>query len=241
MNNNFDMDKLRFLLHKYYEAETSPEEEKLLMAFFSETDAENIPQDLTADRILFSSMKELLPCQTDLEAPDGLLEKIYQNIRITPHNVSMDVKEKWKKPFLYAVIAAIACLVLSLGIRYFAISNISKPPVTKYVVEAPSFSTGNSPTVISDSVKAPTGSKSSDQKPSVTPPVSQSNQSVAETGVSPNEAEGYIEITDPEEAQKIVMEIGRLLANNSRETNEAIRLVENTVDEYKEISKSILQ
>lgn len=239
MKNNIDIDKARFLLHKYYEAETSPEEVKLIEVFFS--DAKDIPKDITVDQILFSSMKELLPCQTDLEVPDDLLDKIHQDITVTPHNISKEVKGKWKNPFVYAGIAAVACLVLVLGIRYIAISTIPEPPSTDYVAKTPSAPTGNSPTVISEPVEAQTASELSDQQPSVesyAPPI---NQATAEIGVSLIEGDGYIEITDPEEAQKIVIEIGRLLANNSRETNEAIRLVENTVDEYKEITKSILQ
>ena len=65
---------------------------------------------------------------------------------------------------------------------------------------------------------------------------------LAESSVDPNKQEdGYIEITDPEEAEKIIIEIGRLLAANSQKTNEAIRHLEKTIDDYKELTKSILQ
>ena len=65
---------------------------------------------------------------------------------------------------------------------------------------------------------------------------------IAENVDQPNRLEdGFIEITDPEEAERIVMEIGRLLASNTQKTNEAILHLEKTVDEYKEITKSILR
>lgn len=240
MKNELDIDKLRSLLHKYYEAETSPEEERLITSYFSDG-AEDIPQDLTDDRIFFSSMKELLPSGADAEIPDDLLGKIKRDIAGKSSVVTDDKKKRWKHPFFTAGAAAAVCLVLAAGIGFITIPEIHKPPTPESLADTPSVPNTDSSTGFSDRSEVKTAAKTTGQKPQSVAKEPQKNLKTAETGVSPDATDGYMEITDPEEARKIVMEIGRLLSNNTRQTNEAIRMVENTVDEYKEITKSILK
>ncbi len=196
MNNNINLNNLRQLLHKYYEAETTPEEEKLIISLFSEIQAEDIPEDLAEDRLLFLSMNELLPTQPELEAPDDLFENIHRKISETSGEQSTNTKGKWKKRLLYPVGIAAACIVLAI------IFNPSE--TTNSEIES-------------------------------TEPI---NQYVAKIGIHPNTDDGYFEITDQEEAKEIILEIGRLLANNSTKAKEATQMVESTVEEFKEIKKS---
>lgn len=196
MNNTINLNNLRLLLHKYYEAETSPEEERLIMSLFSEIAAEDIPDDLVEDRLLFLSMNELLPTQPELEAPDDLFEKIHRKISETSGEQSINTKGKWKKRLLYPAGIAAACIALAI------IFNPSE--------------TTNSETESTEPI----------------------NQYVAKIGLHPNTDDGYFEINDQEEAKEIILEIGRLLANNSTKAKEATQMVESTVEEFKEIKKS---
>ncbi len=196
MNNNINLNNLRQLLHKYYEGETTPEEEKLIITLFSEIPAEDIPEDLAEDRLLFLSMNELLPTQPELEAPDDLFENIHRKISETSGGQSINTKGKWTKRLLYPVGIAAACIVLAI---------IFNP------------------------------SETTDSEIDSTEPI---NQYVAKIGIHPNTDDGYFEITDQEEAKEIILEIGRLLANNSTKAKEATQMVESTVEEFKELKKS---
>ena len=46
MKNNNDLDYIRLLLEKYYNADTTCDEEEILRVFFSETNAPDIPKDM---------------------------------------------------------------------------------------------------------------------------------------------------------------------------------------------------
>lgn len=241
MNKDSDINKLRFLLHKYYEAQTTPEEENQIVSLFSKIEVEDIPNDLAFDRKLFLSMKEIIPDPTNLEIPDDLFGKINQEIAETSSIASIERKKKWKKPFVYAGSVAAACLLFAICIQIIFKSSILKSPTIENLAENPVESPKDSLSKISDPLPTKTIAEKSEQKQSRRSSEHHSNQTMAEIGVLPNEENGYIEITDPEEAREIIVEIGRLLANNSRKTNEATLMVENAVNEYKEITKSILK
>lgn len=241
MNRNLDIDKLRSLLQKYYDGETSPEEEMLIITFFSKTEAEYIPQDLTDDRQLFLSMKELLSSRIDMEIPDDLLGKINRGIMDNAIIASRDKKKNRKKPFVYSAVAAVACLMLVLGLRYNASTSGLMHKAPDNMAKTPSVTIKDTISIIAEPFVAKLHSEPSERKPSTDAPVHQTKHAVAGIDVSPEVDDGYIEITDPEQAREIILEIGRLLANNSIKTNEAIHMVENTVEDYKEITKSILQ
>lgn len=197
MNNNINLNNLRQLLHKYYEAETSPEEEILIISLFSEIPAEDIPEDLAEDRLLFLTMNELLPTQPELEAPDDLYEKINRKISKMSGEQSTNTKGKWKKRLLYPAGITAACVAISI------IFNPSETIKTEVESAEPTI-----------------------------------NHYVAKIGLHPNTDDGYFEVTDPEEAKEIILEIGNLLANNSTKAKEATQMVESTVEEFKEINKS---
>ncbi len=239
MNKNNDIIRLRFLLQRYYEAETSPEEEDLIMSLFSEIEAVYVPEDLMADRKLFLSMKEFLPSKTNLVIPDDLLNNINLKIIATSQGATKRRKQKWKKPFFYIGTVAAACVIFAFGIHYLNLSNIPKSPTIDNRAENPVVIHETSHSIASDPVETKMTSEKLEKMPTAQSNKPQRVHEMAEEVGLPNEADGYIEITDPEEAREIVLEIGRLLANNSKKANEATRMVENTIDEYKEITKSI--
>ncbi|MDE6697235.1 MAG: hypothetical protein K2K25_10180 [Muribaculaceae bacterium] len=241
MNKNSEINKLRFLLQRYYEAQTSPEEESLIVSLFAEIEIQDIPNDLIFDRKLFLSMRELHPLQTNLETPDDLLVKINREITEKPPIVSEVRKKKRKNFFIYTGSVAAACVLFAISVQIINKSNIIAPPIIDNLTESPSVSPEESIPKISDPLETKSVIRKSKENTSLSSPPPRINQAAAETEVVLNEESGYIEITDPEEARDILVEISKLLANNSIKTNEATHIVENTVNEYREITKSILK
>ncbi len=241
MNKNIDLTKLRFLLHKYYEAETSPEEEYWLVSMFSEIKEEDCPEDLSDDRKLFVSMINLLPSPTDMQAPDNLPVKIKESISESSCHIAKDSKKKWKKPFTYASAVAVACMVLAFGVRYIFVSGLQNSPIIENQTEKTYTSSDTPNSIISDTPVSTKRPETIEPMQPIEHPKTQRKITVAEHRAKPKTDDGYIEITDPEEAQKIILEIGTLLAMNSQKTNEATQMVANTVEEYKEITKTILK
>ena len=139
------------------------------------------------------------------------------------------------------MVCAVVCLVLSLGIRYITMPNISKPTTNEYAAKTLSVLKEDSTTIIIQAFEKNITSEPSKQKPLTESHEHHKNQRVAETRETPAMDDVYVEITDPDVAREILLEIGRILAQNSRKANDAIRKVETTVDEYKEFTKSIQQ
>lgn len=236
MKNKHDLYNIQVLLHKYYEAKTTPDEEKFIESFFSESDADTLPYNLADDKKLFSSMAELHTKLAEFEIPDSLIDKMNA---ITEDSDDM-THIKWNRHLEYGVVATCICL-LAIGIKWMTTPYVDTSQLHKHV---PVSSIQQSAQLSSD---VPNG-KTVDEplKPSKRERLTEysehrkSNEK-AKMPTSSTEADGYIEITDPEEAEKIIIEIGRLLTDNSKKTNEAILNLEKTVVEYKEITKSILK
>lgn len=195
MKDKLNLDHIRHLLQKYYEAETTPEEENLIETFFQLTPSEEIPDDLAEDGRHFNSLASLHSEIPDLRIPEDLLDRLSEVTDTTIANHAVKDQRSLPQRISYMAAAACACLLLYMGYQR---SHLA--PQT----EASAMMTE----------KATTGDMLDD---------------------------GFIEITDPEEAERIMTEIGILLASNTRQTNEALQHLEKTVDEYKELTKSILQ
>ncbi|MDE6380761.1 MAG: hypothetical protein K2L11_09835 [Muribaculaceae bacterium] len=226
MKNNLDIDKLQVLLNKFYEAETTPEEERLIENFFSEKDADEIPPDLAYDQELFLSMDELRPYPTDMEIPETLIERISAITKESDEKKSGKTHRKWKKAIAYATIGICACMVLTFGIEWGSTVIPTEHPTSLQA----RHSKPNDVSEQSVEKQKPMAEETNIRRII--------NESITDKDVM---NDGYVEITDPKEAERIVAEIGRLLTTNSQKTNEAIQQVGKTVDEYKQLTKSILQ
>lgn len=232
-----DINTIRHLLDKYYRAETSPDEEERIGTFFSEMDHAYIPEDMVADARLFSLMKETHTLPSECEVPDDLIDKL-NGIVETP--IPSTTYSEWRrifKIFKYSGIAVAACAAWAI---------IMFKPFEQHTETNPILN--NQPDMIHDKR---TAEIKENEESVLTIVKSQSDKyafaekqigEMTETEQSPAEAsDGFIEITDPEEARKIAMSIGNLLAQNAGKTNDAMMQIENSIDSYKEITKSILQ
>ncbi len=206
MKPKYDITDIRRLLQRFYEGETSREEEQILEAFFIDT-AVGMPDDMVADKQMFSAMKALRPTAEESELPSDLLSKLDEIV------ASPAPPKRRRLPLIlrYSSIAAAAALLWSI------VSLV--PRLLDSNIDIPAAHTAE---VVSE------------------------NDTLSIAGASDLPAEleaedGFIEITDSEEARTIALEIGRLLAQNADQSNEAISQLGSAINNYKEITKSVLQ
>lgn len=111
MKKNFEY--IRALLTKFYDAETSFEEEELLADFFSRNT--NLPEDLKADKSVFDSLRSGFE---DVKTPENLDEKIMAaidsdlNIRRHESECQRNKRLTWKIVSALTAAAAVIAIVI---------------------------------------------------------------------------------------------------------------------------------
>lgn len=234
MNYNKDIDHIRILLDKYYRAETTPDEEQDLESFFTESNRECIPKDMEADARLFNMMRDLHPLPSECDVPDNLRKKLTAIVE-QPQSSHRD-HLRFFRILRYSGVAVAASIIWAIITLIPWSRNSEQHPESNRMYDA-------SPVQESQIAEASAGGDSvltivndpSDRYAFVDEPI------VETTQTQPEAADGFIEITDPIEAGKIALEIGRLLAFNADKTNKAMAQIGNSIDCYKEITKSVLQ
>ncbi|MDE6632327.1 MAG: hypothetical protein K2K23_04950, partial [Muribaculaceae bacterium] len=218
---------IRGLLDKYYRAITSTKEEEMLETFFREVNPDDIPEDLASERKMFVLMGNIHSSKEDRILPDYLMEQL-ENIVERPV-VADGHRKKFHNLLLYIGGSVAACILIAF-IIVFMHQHKDDSPGVKVLAETQQNS--DSPILIN-----------SEEEP-ICVPVVENKVSEVEIPVDKHEVmeeDGFIEITDPEEAREILQNIGKLLAQNAVDTNDAIVNISSSIDSYKEISKSILQ
>ncbi len=229
MNCNQDIDYIRSLLSRYYLAETSPEDEEILERFFSDVDITEIPEDLVSDKKMFDLTRQLHPAPDDCPVPDDLSDRLNRIVETpTPRNVPVR-KKRIRLILRYLSGAAAACILLAIAVAFMRQSQPAGQDV-KVVAETPWES--ETPVIVAQS-EGVIDQPEEESVASVNKSISGQRKEQAE--------DGLVEITDPEEAREILLNIGKLLARNAEDTNDAIAHIGNSIDCYKEITKSILQ
>lgn len=110
------VDEIRLLLGKFYEGETSFDEEQLLVDFFAT--CSDVPEDLKADKAVFAELSGI-DMGDDVAIPEGFAEELCDAIEkeIRKQNV-MPFKPWWNWRRLAAVVA-IVCVIASTGVYMF--------------------------------------------------------------------------------------------------------------------------
>ncbi len=236
MKDNYDINRVRKLLIRYYSAETSPDEEEYLERFFSDVDIADLPDDLASSRKIFAITMQLRPSITECEVPDNLTDKL--NSIIAKQQPASPAKglTKFQSILRYSGVAVAACIALSFIMVFMRQYVNDSLKVKDYDAE-----------VVAETSKDPHKSVSfkipeTETELHVPEMEHLARQAKTTEKIQDNEDEdGFLEITDPAEAQRIMLEIGKLLAQNASETQIALCDVANSFESYKEISKSILQ
>lgn len=237
MKNKLNKSDIRSLLHKYYEADTTPEEEHLLESFFHDSPAEEIPEDMNADRKIFSAFIELHADSSETDVPADLVKSVTSLTEGYADSSLSKNQRNWNRFIVYAAAAACLSIVLTLGIRWIASTTLRTSEASGHIAVVP-FEQPKHHSAINHEVNEVSDPADQEYK---APSNSQKKNKATVKTASDADEDGFIEITDPEEAKKIIMEIGNLLNANSQKTNEALQHIEKTVDEYRQLTKSILQ
>ena len=227
MKYNYDIDHIRGLLDKYYRAVSSPEEEEMLETFFREVNPDDIPEDLASERKMFVLMGNIHSSIEESIVPDKLMEQL-ENVVERPV-VADGLRTKFYKMLLYIGGSVAACILIAFIIGFMYQHKDDSPNVK---VLAEMQKTSGTPVLVQG-----------EEDPTYVPDVDNKVSEVEIPKEKHDEAEedSFIEITDPEEAREILQNIGKLLAKNAEDTNYAMANIGNSIDSYKEISKSILQ
>lgn len=236
MNYNRDIYIIRRLLERYYRAETTPEEEKRIVSFFLETDADEIPADMKADRELFVGLDAMGPLLSELEAPEDLLGKVEDIVDEPAMVPSIKKRVIWQWMVRAAGVACVACAIVVMA----RLSNKMTEP-GNLTAEA-SLGNGQDTNVLNIKISENNYEETEADvsvELEVRPTIGSTDRRV-KRAIAEDE-KGFIEITDPAEAQRIALDIGKLLAQNAAATNNAIEEISETFDNYKEMTKNILQ
>lgn len=234
MKGNFDIDYIRSLLDRYYRAETSPDEETILESFFSEVRFDDLPIDLASSKKLFDITKQLHPTIEDSEVPDRLIDKLNCIVE-KPMLISEGRRLKnFHNILRYFGFASAACVALAIIMVFMRPSEKVTPAEKGYTAEVISGKSDEPDIPILIEPVEDNGIATEIE------PRANRNNPLAEAQSTIDE-DRFIEIRDPAEAQRIMLEIGKLLAQNASEVNNAMCDISNSLENYKEISKSILQ
>lgn len=233
-----DIEYIRSLLDRYYRADTTPDEERTIESFFHDTDPTEIPDDMITDARLFSLMKETHPILSESDIPDSLLEKI-NGILEEPTSPPAHKRRKMIFRILrYSGVAVAACIGMAIiTLKPFGQHQETNPTISSrtetLITDDHSYEAMISDVRVLTIVKSRIESHASEEKPT--------GKVGAPTHTHKKATDGFIEITDPEEARKIALSIGKLLAQNADRTNDALAQIGNSIDSYKDLTKSILQ
>ncbi len=238
MKRDNNIQHIRELLEKYYLAETTREEEERLEAFFVGSYDSDIPEDLMSDRTYFTAMQELHPKLAEDEVPRDLIEKLDGIIELVPKNEQMNRTGKRGVILRYVSIAAAACIAIAVFFKLPTYTDSLITPSAENIADAKELIISKPPTMDETALltQPEVDSKLSEEN------VHQNytNKELASYGES-DQTDGFVEITDPEEVRKIAEEIGNLLAHSATKSSEAIAQLSNSIESYKEITKTILQ
>lgn len=246
MKSKQDIAYIRRLLYKFYEADTSPEEEAMLESFFSTTDAKEIPLEMAADRKYFLSLNALRSDSGIPEIPNGLFEKIDSAIDDSPEPRVTSWSGRWKNFWRYAAASAIV-VAITTTVFLFAPSGSDLPGQTYVAAEKDSSHVYVSTVVAPDTVKVSEIHKEPAVMETQSPAAPSKNTGVSnhvnriDTVTNTGSDDGYLEITDPEEVREIARRIGLLIAGNTDKANEALLYIGKAIEDNKQTTKRLLQ
>lgn len=227
-----DINNIRLLLDRYYRAETTAEEEQELEYFFSEAAPSDIPEDMKADASLFGLMSRSHPLPSDSIVPEDLMERLNAIVEESKDRPTSRRYPWVFKILRYSGVAAAACIV-------WAIVSLLPSPKQSMTEDRPALAHETA------SLDPPKDRPALAEKAASMEPT-KDRPALAKVKRRPQppkaeQSDGFIEITDPEEARKIALSIGKLLAQNADRTNDALAQIGNSIDSYKELTKSVLQ
>lgn len=110
------VDEIRLLLGKFYEGETSFEEERLLVDFFAT--CSDVPKDLKVDKAVFAELSGI-DMGDDVAIPDGFAEELCDAIEKEIQKQNVIPFKLWWNWRRVAGVVAIVCVIASTWVYMF--------------------------------------------------------------------------------------------------------------------------
>ncbi len=220
-------EQIRTLLEKYYEGSTTAPEEEILCEYF----AGDFDPSLSDDAEVFRSLGALQ--EFEIPEPEGLEERITAALR--PQAPASRTRRFYRILSFGTAAAAVLVigilLIKSLTGQY--ISPLSIPHTGGSISEI--LAQSSTEVASPPEQEPPTGQI---QKP-LQQPKSKQTQATAKTATeAPSSSyDDFREVTDPEEAAKIMQEVNALLARNFAQSDRAMLMADAAID--KSITKYV--
>lgn len=211
-----DLDNIRKLLDLYYLAETSPEQEATILRFFKETDRAALPSDLKEEAVVFLQMDTLNKMYTDATLVSKIdAEIVRENKRLAMRRL---LRRSLQTVAGAAAIVALGVLIGPLISPPAELETVNQRtaevvtvPVQKDSVDiVPRHEVMDAPKVHPIATKDPKP-KETRRKKVRNVPVSRPGDRLAVCLVSTDDANNFVEITDADEAAKVIMQVNSLL------------------------------
>lgn len=223
-----DIDRVRQLLKRFYEGETSLDEERELRSFFA-SNATSLPADLIDDARVIDLLGPTMPA-------DSHLTHFAESYIDTLADATAQKRRHRKLRLLYPTLvaaAAIAAIFVIAPLRHPQVEEpvkiASAPRATApHATPKPATVTSTPPTVVS----TPVGELHS--TPAVT-----SHPAPADT--VPTREATYIEVTDTAQARRMVEQSLRMLAQQIDCARDASKAADQSLTETQQTLKKVLQ
>lgn len=223
-----DIDRIRQLLKRFYEGETSLDEERELRSFFA-SNATSLPDDMVDDARVIDLLGPAMPA-------DSHLTRFAESYIDTLADRTAQKRKHRKLRLLYPAMvaaAAIAAIFVIAPLRHPQVEEpvkIASAPraIAPHPTPKPATVTSTPPTVVS----TPVATKQ--PAPAVTSP-----SATADT--VPDREATYIEVTDTAQARRMVEQSLRLLAQQLDCARDASKAADHSLTETQQTLKKVLQ
>lgn len=240
MIDNRETYRIEQLMSKFLSGDTTPAQERELEMFFSKTDPTELPEDMLSFREMMIAIEGCHPTAEEAQPPADLIEKLDAITETMPKVPAPRVTFKKSRLWLtVCILTGVAACLLPVLIFLSPEPVVTLQPAEQIArIEIPPTTEEEE---VADEPQRHTQPATSPRKRVTKTSAKATRKSPAAKVEAPAEEPGFIEVTDPEEAAKIVEDIGKLLALNVEKTNHAISHLEQSIEYHREISKSLLQ
>lgn len=240
MSYNAEIEEIRSLLSKYYEGATTVDEERRLITLFAQVGRDNLPEDLTADWVMFSGLEVMDRIDSTVEVPAELAESIegYAVVEGAEHHK----RTLWagvKRFVAYAAVAAVFAGVIFTTVRMSQNSNLPVNVSSNIASSMPHNTDTTRHTVAGLADGSSTAAVDNSNADTEQVMVAAVHQEAGTSHRKKVNVRSYRTVTDVDEAIAITRRCTELLARGGNESNRVLEAVDTHVDQVYQIINKI--
>lgn len=238
MNDSTKYNRIRDLIARWYDGNTTAEEEHQIRSFFNSTDIEALPDDLRQEAMVFGTLDGITT-----EFPDN---ELLAEIEAEVAREQQPAKPRRRLGLRLAAIAASAAAVAILLVAGFhkgtntGTGDISPVKVAEADTTAVEMPRTPGPETQNIALNIEESHESVAPEKRVRTPRQIRNQAPAEAIAQTTDPYGYTEIDDPEEAARILAEVDNRYSRAMAMSTKAIVETDNALQYTREIIRSAI-